>query len=69
MIDPLNHAYYAVTRPYDCLCEMCITKRPCGRRGCKKKAKFPIKSRAKKGYTALCMKHALEAAEKLKKQQ
>ena len=64
MTDLLNHAFYSVVRPRDCLCRMCMMKYKCGVRGCKVKAKLPIKSRAKKGYTPMCMKHAIEAAKK-----
>jgi hypothetical protein len=58
----LNHAFYAVARPFDCLCALCLGNRNCGERRCKAKARIPIKSRAKRGYTAYCLKHAIAAA-------
>lgn len=67
MTDLLNHAFYAMTRPHDCLCGMCMSSRQCGVRGCKSKAKLPIKSRARRGYTPMCMKHAKEAAAAMRK--
>lgn len=58
----LNHAFYAIVRPHDCLCALCLGQKKCGHKGCKKKPIVPIKSRAALGYTPYCKQHALEAA-------
>lgn len=60
--DLLNHAWYAVARPHDCLCGMCMRAKPCAT--CGKPSALPIKSRRRIGYTPYCMKHAVVAAKK-----
>lgn len=62
MLDTLNHAWYAVTRPGDCLCAMCLGA--CG--DCCKPAIVPIRSRARKGYTPCCETCAVKRAKKMR---
>lgn len=59
----LNHAFYAVVRPHDCLCTMCLG--PC--RDCGRPAIVPIKARTRKGYVPCCGKCAVVRARKIKR--
>lgn len=56
----LNHAFYAVTRPFDCLCKMCMANKPCA--SCGRASSTPIKSSAASGYSPYCDSCAIVAA-------
>lgn len=57
--DVLNHAWYA-TQPGPCLCGMCLGDCYV----CSKRADYPVKSRAKKGWTPYCEKCLIKKVKK-----
>jgi hypothetical protein len=59
----LDHAFYAVIRPYDCLCAMCMAAKPCAT--CGKPSVLPIKAKTKLGYRPYCVKCGIKAAKKV----
>lgn len=63
-VDILNHCYYATVRPWDCLCGICMKKKPCCK--CGKPSDVPLTDDSERlGYSPYCFSCAEQYLEGL----